>query len=159
MEEQMYHNAEILLPRKKKVWEAFHSNTFRIFDETLPERLDPLRVYQNHRRPVMDPKESRSAPQPHSSGFIRTNVRLLNQPIAYMRTKRTEQSDWWSDSREEAEPVTPAYSRASTQRSDFQPIRDTPVREPQTSRAAARGIIPALSSLDRSENLTDQRPE
>ncbi|XP_067288513.1 uncharacterized protein [Pseudorasbora parva] len=141
MEEQMYHNAEILLPRKKKVWEAFHSNTFRIFDETLPERLDPLRVYQNHRRPVMDPKESRSAPQPHSSGFIRTN------------------SDWWSDSREEAEPVTPAYSRASTQRSDFQPIRDTPVREPQTSRAAARGIIPALSSLDRSENLTDQRPE
>ncbi|KAK7127350.1 hypothetical protein R3I93_020055 [Phoxinus phoxinus] len=154
MEEQMYHNAEIYLPRKKKVLESFQSNTFRIFDETVPERLDPVRVDQNQRSPARDPQdpESRNTPHPQHSRFIRTNVRFLNEPIAHMDT---QQCSWWSDSPEEAPPVKPAYSEASTQRRDFQPIRDSPVRA-RDARPAARGIIPALSSMDLSEKLQNK---
>ncbi|KAK9966946.1 hypothetical protein ABG768_004021 [Culter alburnus] len=162
MEKQTYHNAEICLPRKKKVWECFHSNTFRIFDETVPERLDPLRVYQNHKYPVRAPQEpeTRNVPHPQHGGFIRTNVRFLNEPVAHMENTHTEQLNWSSNGPEEAPAVKAAHSNASTQRRDFQPIRDAPVRVRETSRPAARGIVPALSSFDQSEKLQDfHRPE
>ncbi|KAL1265378.1 hypothetical protein QQF64_003405 [Cirrhinus molitorella] len=144
MEKQMYHYAEICLPRKKKVWESFHSNTFRIFDEMLPERLDPAHVYQNHKCPGRDLRksETHNVPHPHNARFIRTNVRFLNEPIAHMKTRHTEteQFNWWSDSPKEHRPVKPPYSKASTQRSDFQPIRDASVREQETNRPTATGI-------------------
>ncbi|XP_042622841.1 uncharacterized protein C2orf73 homolog isoform X2 [Cyprinus carpio] len=146
MEKQMYHYAETCLPRKKKVWESFHSNTFRIFDETLPERLVPVRVDQNHKYPARDPRESetRNVPHPHNARFIRTNVRFLNEPIAHMETRHTEieQFNWWSNSPKEDLPVKAVYSKASTQRSDFQVIRDAPVRERETNRPAASEIVP-----------------
>lgn len=68
------------------------SNTFRIFDETLPERLDPVCVYQKHNNPARDPRESetRNVPHPHNARFIRTNVRFLNEPIAHMKTRHTD---------------------------------------------------------------------
>ncbi len=68
------------------------SNTFRIFDETLPERLDPVWVYQNHTNPARDPREpeNRNVPHPHNARFIRTNVRFLNEPIAHMKTRHTD---------------------------------------------------------------------
>uniref|UniRef100_A0A8C1WB75 acylphosphatase n=1 Tax=Cyprinus carpio TaxID=7962 RepID=A0A8C1WB75_CYPCA len=140
------------------------SNTFRIFDETLPERLVPVRVDQNHKYPARDPRESetRNVPHPHNARFIRTNVRFLNEPIAHMETRHTEieQFNWWSNSPKEDLPVKAVYSKASTQRSDFQAIRDAPVRERETNRPAASGIVPALSSLDQSEKLQDyHKPE
>ncbi|XP_050979071.1 uncharacterized protein C2orf73 homolog [Labeo rohita] len=159
MEKQVYHYAEICLPRKKKVWESFHSNTFRIFDETVPERLDPVRVYQNHKRHARDPRESetRNVPHPHNARFITTNVRFLNEPIAHMKTRHaeTDQFTWWSNSPKEDGPVKAPYSKGSTQRSDFQPIRAAPVRERETNRPAATGIIPALNSFEQSEKPQD----
>ncbi|KAG1950136.1 hypothetical protein F2P79_011736 [Pimephales promelas] len=103
MEEQMNHNAEIFLPRKKKVLESFQSNTFRIFDETVPERLDPVRGHRNRRCPAGEPRETerRNIPHPHNCSFIRTNVRFLNEPIAHMDT---EQFDWWSTEHVTADP-------------------------------------------------------
>ncbi|XP_051528471.1 uncharacterized protein LOC127426042 isoform X2 [Myxocyprinus asiaticus] len=118
----MYHRAEIRLPRKKKVWESFHSNTFRIFDETLPERLEPTNVYQNHKYPSRDLQES--------------------------------EFNWWSNSFSHDVSRKAPHSKASTQRSDFQPIRDvllTRVRE--ADRPSATGIIPALCSLDQLFNV------
>ncbi|XP_051528470.1 uncharacterized protein C2orf73 homolog isoform X1 [Myxocyprinus asiaticus] len=157
----MYHRAEIRLPRKKKVWESFHSNTFRIFDETLPERLEPTNVYQNHKYPSRDLQESEvlkthNIPHPHYAKFIRNNVRFLNDPIAYMETQHTmaEQFNWWSNSFSHDVSRKAPHSKASTQRSDFQPIRDvllTRVRE--ADRPSATGIIPALCSLDQLFNV------
>lgn len=70
------------------------SNTFRIFDETLPDHLDPADVYQNYKYPTRDPEEyellkSHNTPHPLNAKFIRTNVRFLNEPIAYMETSHT----------------------------------------------------------------------
>ncbi|XP_051957252.1 uncharacterized protein LOC127625869 isoform X2 [Xyrauchen texanus] len=118
----MYHRAEIHLPRKKKVWESFHSNTFRIFDETLPERLDPTNVYQNHKYPTRDLQQS--------------------------------EFNWWSNSFSRDVSRKAPYSKASTQRSDFQPIRDVPLtRVREADRPSATRIIPALCSLDQLCNV------
>ncbi|XP_051957251.1 uncharacterized protein LOC127625869 isoform X1 [Xyrauchen texanus] len=157
----MYHRAEIHLPRKKKVWESFHSNTFRIFDETLPERLDPTNVYQNHKYPTRDLQQSevlktRNIPHPHYAKFIRNNVRFLNDPIAHMETQHTmaEQFNWWSNSFSRDVSRKAPYSKASTQRSDFQPIRDVPLtRVREADRPSATRIIPALCSLDQLCNV------
>ncbi|KAI7795376.1 hypothetical protein IRJ41_017314 [Triplophysa rosa] len=156
----MHQRAEICLPRKKKVLESFHSNTFRIFDETLPERLDVTDVYQNHKYPVRDPQEyevlkSHNVPHPVNAKFIRTNVRFLNEPVAHMETRHTmaEQFNWWSGLTNQDVPIKAPYSKATTQRCDFQPVKDVPViRLRESNRPTAVGIIPTISFIDQPDS-------
>ncbi|KAK3562228.1 hypothetical protein QTP86_031149 [Hemibagrus guttatus] len=112
----MYQGAEIYLPRKKKVREAFRSNTYRIFDEKVPERLNPDEVIKDHKHVSRDPEvtemlKTRNIPQPYKIKFIRTNVRFLNEPIVHMETDNTkdEQSKWWLNTSDKNEPRKTAY--------------------------------------------------
>lgn len=74
---------------------ALSSNTYRIFDEKLPERLNPDEVYKDHKYASRDPEvtemlKTHNIPQPHNVRFIRTNVRFLNEPIVHMETENTK---------------------------------------------------------------------
>ncbi|KAJ8285137.1 hypothetical protein COCON_G00039870 [Conger conger] len=157
----MYQSAEICFPRKKRVPESFHSNTYRIFDENLPQRLDSYQAYKDHIFPSRSADEinllkTYNNPHPQNVKFIRTNVRWLNAPISHIETKDTEadQAQWWPDrSGEVVTPVTPTapYSRDSVQRRDFlpPPRRSTPCTRagcnPLTTPAAS--IVPALAPV------------
>lgn len=74
---------------------AFSSNTYRIFDEKIPEPLNPDEVYKDHKYASRDPEvtevlKTHNIPQPHNVRFIRTNVRFLNEPIVLMETENTK---------------------------------------------------------------------
>ncbi|KAK3533727.1 hypothetical protein QTP70_024305 [Hemibagrus guttatus] len=160
----MYQGAEIYLPRKKKVREAFRSNTYRIFDEKVPERLNPDEVIKDHKHVSRDPEvtemlKTRNIPQPYKIKFIRTNVRFLNEPIVHMETDNTkdEQSKWWLNTSDKNEPRKTAYSKESTQRHDYQPITHIPVTRVREERnkPPATGIIPTLSPLGQPKELVE----
>ncbi|XP_076879629.1 ciliary microtubule inner protein 6-like isoform X2 [Brachyhypopomus gauderio] len=150
----MYPRAEISLPRKKRVRESYRSNTYRIFDEKVPDRLNPDQFYRDHKYETRDRRETEllkthNIPQPYNARFIRTNVRFLNEPVAYMETEDTmaEQFKWWS-----AVPVKElhrktVYSKDSTQRRDYQPITNTTVTRvlEGRDRPPATGIVPTLN--------------
>ncbi|XP_060740846.1 uncharacterized protein C2orf73 homolog [Tachysurus vachellii] len=160
----MYQRAEICLPRKKKVREAFRSNTFRIFDEKAPERLNPDEVIKDHKYASRDPEvtetlKTHNVPQPYNVKFIRTNVRFLNEPLVHMETENTkdEQSKWWLNTPEKNDPRETAYSMESTQRRDYQlptHIPVTRVRE-ERNKLSATGIIPTLSPLGQPKELVE----
>ncbi|KAA0707413.1 hypothetical protein E1301_Tti021112 [Triplophysa tibetana] len=151
-----------VLPFKHELFNIIFSssNTFRIFDETLPERLDPTDVYQNHKYPVRDPQEnemlkSHNIPHPVNATFIRTNVRFLNEPVAHMETRHTmaEQFNWWSGLTNQDVPSKAPYSKATTQRCDFQPVKDVPlIRLRESNRPPALGIIPTISFIDQPDS-------
>ncbi|XP_053491561.1 uncharacterized protein LOC128614222 isoform X4 [Ictalurus furcatus] len=154
-EVNMYQRAEIHLPRKKKVREAFRSNTYRIFDENIPERLNPDEVYKDHKYASRDPEatealKTHNIPQPYNVKFIRTNVRFLNEPIVHMETENTkdEQSKWWLNTPDKKDPRKTAYSKESTQRRDYQPITHIPVTRVREARnkTPATGINTWASS-------------
>ncbi|KAG5855489.1 hypothetical protein ANANG_G00049580 [Anguilla anguilla] len=133
----MYQCAEICFPRKKRVPESFHSNTYRIFDENAPERLDSFKVYKDHIFPSRSAEEinlykTHNNPQPHNVKFIRTNVRWLNAPISHMETKSTEadQSHWWPNGCDQGVTPKAPYSRDSIQRRDFRAPRTAPHAAP-----------------------------
>lgn len=74
---------------------ALSSNTYRIFDENIPERLNPDEVYKDHKYASRDPEatealKTHNIPQPYNVKFIRTNVRFLNEPIVHMETENTK---------------------------------------------------------------------
>lgn len=76
------------------------SNTYRIFDRNVPDRLNPDEVYRDHKYATRDPDEAEllkthNIPQPYNIKFIRTNVRFLNEPIAHieMQNPKAEQVD------------------------------------------------------------------
>lgn len=74
---------------------ALSSNSYRIFDEKVPERLNPDQVYKEHKYESREPKatemlKTHNIPQPHNVKFIRTNVRFLNEPIVHMETEHTK---------------------------------------------------------------------
>lgn len=74
---------------------ALSSNTYRIFDEKVPERLHPDEAYKEHKYVSRGPKvtemlKTHNIPQPHNVRFIRTNVRFLNEPIVRMETENTK---------------------------------------------------------------------
>ncbi|XP_053491566.1 uncharacterized protein LOC128614222 isoform X8 [Ictalurus furcatus] len=163
-EVNMYQRAEIHLPRKKKVREAFRSNTYRIFDENIPERLNPDEVYKDHKYASRDPEatealKTHNIPQPYNVKFIRTNVRFLNEPIVHMETENTkdEQSKWWLNTPDKKDPRKTAYSKESTQRRDYQPITHIPVTRVREARnkTPATGIIPTLGPLGQPEELVE----
>ncbi|KAB5558895.1 hypothetical protein PHYPO_G00022500 [Pangasianodon hypophthalmus] len=160
----MYQRAEIYLPRKKKVPEAFRSNTYRIFDEKVPERLNPDEAYKDHKYASRDPEvtemlKTHNIPQPYNVKFIRTNVRFLNEPIVHMETENTkdEQCKWWLNTPDKKVPRKTTYSKESTQRRDYQPITHIPVTRVQEERTKlpATGIIPTLSPLGQPKELVE----
>lgn len=68
------------------------SNTYRIFDENLPDQLKPDQVYKDHKYSTRDAGETEllkthNIPQPYNARFIRNNVRFLNEPFAYIETE------------------------------------------------------------------------
>ncbi|XP_046713941.1 uncharacterized protein C2orf73 homolog isoform X2 [Silurus meridionalis] len=129
----MYQGAEINLPRKKKVREAFRSNTYRIFNEKVPEQLNPDDAYKDNKYASRAPEmtellKTHNNPQPHNVKIISTNVRFLNEPILYMETETTkgEQDKWWLNAPDKKHPREPTYSKESTQRCDYQPVKHIP---------------------------------
>ncbi|XP_053369823.1 uncharacterized protein C2orf73-like [Clarias gariepinus] len=161
----MYQRTEINLPRKKKVPEAFRSNTYRIFDEKVPERLNPDEANKDHKYASRDPEvaeilKTHNIPQPYNVKFIRTNVRFLNEPLVYMETENTrdEQSKWWLNTPDKKVTRKTAYSQESTQRRDYPPVMDIPVtrvREQRNNKPPATGIIPTLSPLGQPKELVE----
>ncbi|XP_064174874.1 uncharacterized protein C2orf73-like [Anguilla rostrata] len=162
----MYQCAEICFPRKKRVPESFHSNTYRIFDENAPERLDSFKVYKDHIFPSRSAEEinlykTHNNPQPHNVKFIRTNVRWLNAPISHMETKSTEadQSHWWPNGCDQGVTPKAPYSRDSIQRRDFQAPPHSSTRctrggcNPHTMAASA--IVPSLGTVDEQKVLQE----
>ncbi|XP_017577409.1 uncharacterized protein C2orf73 homolog isoform X1 [Pygocentrus nattereri] len=160
----MYHRAEICLPRKKKVLDSYRSNTFRVFDENIPERLKPDEVYRDHNYAARDAGETEllkthNIPHPCNAKFIRTNVRFLNEPVAHMETESTvaEQFHWCSNSLDRDVARKTVYSKDSTQRRDYQAITCTPVVrfKEGRNRPPATGIIPTLSPLGQPKILVE----
>ncbi|XP_036442684.1 uncharacterized protein C2orf73-like [Colossoma macropomum] len=160
----MYQRAEICLPRKKKVLDSYRSNTYRVFDENVPERLKPDEVYRDHKYAARDAGETEllkthNIPQPYNAKFIRTNVRFLNEPVAHMETDSTvaEQFNWWSNSLDRDVARKTVYSKDSTQRRDYQAVACTPVIrfKEGRNRHPATGIVPTLSPLGQPKELVE----
>ncbi|KAL1006211.1 hypothetical protein UPYG_G00069310 [Umbra pygmaea] len=147
----MHQCAEIFLHRKKKVYDSFRSNTYRIFDENIPDRLDLSNVYEIHSFAKRDPTDhdhhkTHNIPQPYNIKFIRSNVKFLNAPISHMETESTkaEQWHWWPNKMKDHVGTKAPYSKASTQRQDYQAPQQTHtlVRHGRNlNRAPASGII------------------
>ncbi|KAK6300194.1 hypothetical protein J4Q44_G00282920 [Coregonus suidteri] len=133
------------------------SNTYRIFDGKIPDRLDPDKVYKFHSYPKRDPKEYdqlkiHNTPQMYNAKFIRTNVRFMNAPISHMETESTmaEQCHWWPNTSYHDVSTQAPYRKDSTQRKDYQAIQQTHalVRHGRNNnRVPASGIIPILSPI------------
>ncbi|XP_048842911.1 uncharacterized protein LOC125715441 isoform X4 [Brienomyrus brachyistius] len=85
----MHYGADMCLPRKKKVIQSFRSNTHRIFDEKVPDRLDANKIYNHHTYQRRTSEEinqlkTHNIPHPRNAKYIRSNVRFLNEPMAYI---------------------------------------------------------------------------
>ncbi|KAL2086657.1 hypothetical protein ACEWY4_017716 [Coilia grayii] len=160
----MHQRAEICLPRKKKVQDCFHSNTFRIFDENIPERLEPNMVYKDHKYATRSPSETEllkthHVPQPYNAKFITTNVRFLNAPVVHMETDNTkaEQFKWWAADYSNCERPKVPYCVNSTQRIDYQPSKTTPAHQvkDERGRTPATAIIPTLNPIGQPKTLLE----
>lgn len=85
-------------------------------------------------------------PHPRSCGFLRHDVRLLNEPICSVYTSVThdEQNQWWP-SRTSDEPLqVPGKTKDTVYRSDYmrehnEPLHRTTRHESNSSRDAALG--------------------
>ncbi|XP_062397443.1 uncharacterized protein C2orf73 homolog [Sardina pilchardus] len=160
----MHQGAEICLPRKKKVHNGFHPNTFRIFDENVPDRIPPDKVYHDHKYATRSAEESQllqthNTPQPYNAKFIRTNVRFLNAPVVHMETDnaKDEQFKWWATVSVDGERPKALYSVDTTQRTDYQATTPSPVTRAndERGRAFASAIIPTLEPLGQPKTLLE----
>ncbi|KAL6468836.1 hypothetical protein MHYP_G00223600 [Metynnis hypsauchen] len=160
----MYQRAEICLPRKKKVLDSYRSNTYRVFDENVQERLKSDEVYRDHKYAARDAGETEllkthNIPHPYNAKFIRTNVRFLNEPVAHMETESTvaEQFNWCSNSLDRDVARKTVYSKDSTQRRDYQAVTCSPIMrfKEGRNRPPATGIIPTLSPLGQPKTLVE----
>lgn len=85
-------------------------------------------------------------PHPRSCGFLRHDVRLLNEPICSVYTSHThnEQNQWWP-SRTSDEPLrVPDKTKDTVYRSDYmkdhnEPLHRTTRHESNTNRESALG--------------------
>ncbi|KAI5608532.1 hypothetical protein C0J50_6671 [Silurus asotus] len=71
------------------------SNTYRIFNEKVPEQLNPDDAYKDNKYASRSPEmtellKTHNIPQPHNVKIITTNVRFLNEPILYVETETTK---------------------------------------------------------------------
>nr|XP_015217954.1 PREDICTED: uncharacterized protein C2orf73 homolog isoform X1 [Lepisosteus oculatus] len=163
----MYRSGEIYLPRKKKVPETFHSNTFRIFDENVSERLEldqccknnPVRRTDSEQQNL---KDTHHIPHPYYAKFIRSNARSLNAPIFHMETDSTmaDQCNWWPNGTGQNVRHDPPYSRASTQQTAFQGLLQSCA--PSTrygnspNKSPSSGIVPTVSPIAHTKVLQEQ---
>lgn len=150
----MYQPHEFFLTQKKRVPEQFHSNTFRIFNEKLPESLGRERYNHSYvfRRnsSLLDHQSSpniHNIPQPYYAKCITTNVRTFNDPIYYMETEN--QGNWRQSAPDSKLQLPPPYSRDSTQRSDFTSLPQTHILNTRyganPNKSPASGIVPTAS--------------
>ncbi|KAG5278563.1 hypothetical protein AALO_G00100310 [Alosa alosa] len=160
----MHQHAEICLPRKKKVYDYVHPNTFRIFDENVPDIIPPDKVSQDNKYATRSPEESQllkthNVPHPYNAKFIRTNVRFLNAPVVHMETDNTkdEQFKWWATESVDSERPKAPYCVDTTQRTDYQPTPPSQATraKDERGRTFASAIIPTLDPLGQPKTLLE----
>lgn len=168
------------LQRKKRVPNRYNPDSFRVISdeaETTRERFSgnpyysppsPERfekgislpnIYNRSTQvlPKSVPDFRANNPHPRSCGFLRHDVRLLNEPICSVYTSVThdEQNQWWP-SRTSDEPLqVPGKTKDTVYRSDYmrehnEPLHRTTRHESNSSRDAALGpdILKRLASYE-----------
>merc|ERR1712200_15709 len=144
---------------KKKVLSYYKPDSFRIFDEEIPDQ--ETKPQRNTKAPGPGIKnassnmESRNRPQAHHIVHITDNIRYLKQPINYMEPDNTNNSHWWpslSSLTESNKSRKPSVNRNTTQRSSFSGHVSVDSSEIQASRGrhgsnpninASKGILPS----------------
>ncbi|XP_048842908.1 uncharacterized protein C2orf73 homolog isoform X1 [Brienomyrus brachyistius] len=158
----MHYGADMCLPRKKKVIQSFRSNTHRIFDEKVPDRLDANKIYNHHTYQRRTSEEinqlkTHNIPHPRNAKYIRSNVRFLNEPMAYIDV---QQFNGWAKEAELNVKSTAPYSRNSTQRSDFQACPGTLAACTRygmnPNKYPASGIVPTVSPTSTQKPLLEK---
>ncbi|XP_043911072.1 uncharacterized protein C2orf73 homolog [Protopterus annectens] len=156
----MYQTLEIYMSRKKRVQGQFYPNTYRIFDERIPNESmgeEKYNLSYVHRKPDPLPQHPRSPtrhniPHPYYARFINTNPHTLNEPVIHMETKVTidQQHHWWPSGTSHTEQHKPKYSKQSTQRMDYQNLENWPLPKRRynmnPNRSPASGIVPLADS-------------
>lgn len=131
------------IERKKKVPEKYNPDTFRVistqaedshpkFDPQPYKRSFQLETPQERLFPDIDcgrtrvlpralPDYRHNNPQTKQLGFIRTNVRLLNEPVCAVYSKETHsaQHQWWPSRANEGDLHKSDYTRDTIYRNDF----------------------------------------
>ncbi|KAK7104099.1 uncharacterized protein C2orf73 homolog [Littorina saxatilis] len=160
------------LQRKKPVSEKYNPDSFRVISndaETTHPKFEPQQYratfepptpseslfpeIANCRRTRVLPKPTAdyraNNPHPKSCSFIRTDVRLLNEPVCTVFTKDThsQQQSWWPSRPNKGTLEKGEYTTDTTYRDDFIDTRD--LSPPRSTRHAsnpntqpARGIAP-----------------
>ncbi|XP_061174240.1 uncharacterized protein C2orf73 homolog isoform X2 [Saccostrea echinata] len=119
--------------------------------QVLPKALPDFRVHNPH---------------PRSCGFLRHDVRLLNEPICSVYTSHThdEQNMWWP-SRTSDEPLqVPPKTKDTIYRSDYmkehkEPLHRTTRHESNTKREPALGPVPVnfLTKRDGTQRIFQEK--
>ncbi|XP_062581229.1 uncharacterized protein C2orf73 homolog isoform X2 [Saccostrea cucullata] len=119
--------------------------------QVLPKALPDFRVHNPH---------------PRSCGFLRHDVRLLNEPICSVYTSHThdEQNMWWP-SRTSDEPLNvPPKTKDTIYRSDYmkehkEPLHRTTRHESNTKREPALGPVPVnfLTKRDGTQRIFQEK--
>ena len=120
----------------------------RIWLENTGLALPDIRNRKTEVLPRSVPDYRLNKPHPVSCGFLRHNVRLLNEPICsvYTEITRDEQSDWWP-SRVSDEPLkVPPQTNDTIYRADFAVAENSPVNYGSQRHTANPNTEPALGS-------------
>ena len=134
----------------------FSSNTFRIISEQaetsyIPGRKgkSPFTVVEDYNilgqtndvRPSFEFRHNK--PNPKEVGFLRQDVRLLNEPVCNVHTKSTqgEQYKWWTHYIPKDAPSVPKHTLDTTIRDDYQYRGNEQVGN--TRHSANPNVVPA----------------
>jgi len=126
------------MARKKRVTQKYSPNSYRVISsnaESFPLPPKPtddwyrvksdfniLGQTANQPTPRSSKDHRHNRPNPNAVGFLRQDVRLLNEPVCNVFTSSTrdEQHSWWP-SRVSEDPLhKPAHTLDTTMRQDFQ---------------------------------------
>ncbi|KAK3092228.1 hypothetical protein FSP39_000052 [Pinctada imbricata] len=173
------------LQKKKRVPSRYNPDSFRVISqdaETTHPKYNPVPDYRpptperertgvilpdiyNRNTQVMpktQPDFRANKPHPGSCGFLRHNVRGLNEPICSVFTRDThvEQNQWWP-SRTSNDPLDePPKTKDTTYRGDFMKdeygdLHRTTRHESNLNREAALGAVPVnfLRNKDGSQRV------
>lgn len=151
------------MARKKRTTQekSPNSNSYRVISHQAEEspfprqkpsvfrpRSDSCNILGQPGPPPRSPSDNRhNRPNPNSVGFLRQDVRLLNEPVCNVMTAGArDEHQWWPTSRFTEEPAHKApYTRDTTMRNDFQYSQRVKGSARHTSNphgTAARGAVP-----------------